>query len=150
MQLSILSKRFLIYLTLLLFQIFFLGCAKVVCTSNSEIHKKVEEDLRAILSEDQLLEETELHLKDIMTSVHRSDSSVSCIPHIMQNIELPIVLLCRHLEDYVSKDNDKDRQLRQRKALMAEWKYLALILDRIFLAVYLFVLFILLAIVFPK
>ena len=102
------------------------------------------------MSEDQVLEETELHLKDIMTTVQKTDSNnVACIPNILENIDLPIALLCKHLEDYVSKDNEKDRQLAQRYALMAEWKYLALILDRIFLAVYLFVLFILLAIVFP-
>ena len=68
----------------------------------------------------------------------------------LENWQATITGVCRTLTDYINMKNQEDALRKEKQAILEEWRYLAAILDRIFLLLYLIVILTSLAFLFPK
>ena len=68
----------------------------------------------------------------------------------LDNIDRPISELCAMIKNYMAKKHEEERKAQVRHAMEVEWKYLGMVLDRVFMIVYLTVVIASVAVLFPK
>ena len=68
----------------------------------------------------------------------------------LDNIDRPISELCAMIKNYMTKKHEEERKAQVRHAIEVEWKYLGIVLDRVFMIVYLTVVVVSVAVMFPK
>ena len=68
----------------------------------------------------------------------------------LDNIDRPINELCTMIRNYMTKKHEEERKEQMRHAIEVEWKYLGVVLDRVFMIIYLTVVVASVAILFPK
>lgn len=130
-----------------------------MCTHNSDLDRHVKKNLS--LTSDataQLQNDTELYVAAATETIQSSRSGIVCNGDVtdaigsgsVENMCRPISDLCKMITRVLLAKQHEDQVLQKRLAIEAEWRYLALILDRMFMILYLTVVVVSVALLFPK
>ncbi len=141
-------------------QIFFDGISKLVCTYNSDFDRHVKENIAKEVTNERL-DISEKELSDIVSNIDLIESRHSsrqcngdvggdAAKSMLDNMDMPVADICFIIRNYITNKNVEKKAQSRRHAIEAEWRYLALILDRVFMVVYLTVVIVSVILLFPR